>query len=174
MKKALMDFNGAVADIVDPGEEYVLFLGRGCSQMWVNAPDDITKDWTLEWSPSANDAIWVKRTDAYSDPGTIRKVAYGEVGEQLDMLYKDLAAGKALDAGDALWFNHIKAIKENTTSPSSVAEPMDPTMTDDEIADFMGDAAEPATTRPAKRATIDAPIWERFSGWGRTYDELGT
>ena len=46
-------------------------------------------------------------------------------------------------------------------------------MTDDEIADFMGDAAEPATTRPAKRATIDAPIWERFSGWGRTYDELG-
>ena len=101
MKKALMDFNGVVADIVDPGEEYVLFLGRGCSQMWVNAPDDITKDWTLEWSPSANDAIWVKRTDAYSDPGTIRRVAYGEVGEQLDMLYQDLAAGKALDAGDA-------------------------------------------------------------------------
>ena len=37
-----MDFTGYVADVVEPGEEYALFLGRGCSQMWVNAPDDIT------------------------------------------------------------------------------------------------------------------------------------
>ena len=62
MKKALMDFTGGVADIVEPGEEYPLFLGRGCAQMWVNAPDNITKTWTLEWSPSAEDMIWVERT----------------------------------------------------------------------------------------------------------------
>ena len=52
MKKALMDFTGYVADIVEPGEEYALFLGRGCSQIGLNAPDDISKVWTLEWSPS--------------------------------------------------------------------------------------------------------------------------
>ena len=28
-----MDFTGYVADIVEPGEEYTLFFGRGCSQM---------------------------------------------------------------------------------------------------------------------------------------------
>lgn len=171
MKKALMDYTGYVADVVDPGEEYDLFLGRGCAQMWVNAPDDITKAWTLEWSPSASDMIWVKRTETYTDPATARQVAYGQIGEQLDMLYKDLAAGRALDAEDAIWFNHIKQVKENTTSPSSVEEPMDPTMTEEEVADFMSDDQEPATTRPCKLSSLETPCWERYSNWGRSYDE---
>lgn len=172
MKKALMDFTGYVADIVEPGEEYALFLGCGCSQMWVNAPDDITKVWTLEWSPSAEDMIWVKRTETYADPATTRRVAYGEIGAQLDMLYKDLAAGRALTADDALWYNHVKTVKENTTSPSSVEEPMDPTMTEEEIAEFMSDNVEPATGRPCKISTQENPCWERYSNWGRTYEEL--
>ena len=174
MKKALMDFNGYVADVVDPGEEYTLFLGRGCSQMWVNAPDDVTNTWTLEWSPSANDMIWVKRVDTYADPATTRRVAYGEIGQQLDMLYRDLAAGKTLNAADAEWFNHVKTVKENTTAPSSVEEQMDPSMTEDEIEEFMSDAAEPNVNRPAKLSTPEQPCWERYSNWGGAYDELGT
>ena len=150
MKKALMDFTGGVADIVEPGEEYPLFLGRGCAQMWVNAPDDITKVWTLEWSPSAEDMIWVERTETYADPATTRRVAYGEVGQQLDLLYKDLAAGRDLAGTDALWFNHIKTVKENTVRPSDVEEPMDPTMTEEEVSEFMSDAVEPSTDRPMK------------------------
>ena len=117
MKKALMDYTGYVADVVEPGEEYDLFFGRGCAQMWVNAPDNITKSWTLEWSPAASDMIWIERTETYTDPATARTVAYGQIGEQLDMLYKDLAAGRDLAGTDALWFNHIKQVKENTTSP---------------------------------------------------------
>tara|TARA_B100000035_G_scaffold158755_1_gene135349 strand:- start:7089 stop:7613 length:525 start_codon:yes stop_codon:yes gene_type:complete len=171
MKKALMDVSGYVADIVEPGEEYELFLGQGCPQMWVNAPDDITKTWTLEWSPSAQDMIWVKRVEEFTDPATARTVAYGQIGEQLDMLYKDLAAGRSLTADDALWFNHIKNVKENTTSPSSVQEPMDPSMTEEEVADFMSDDQEPATTRPCKISPADTPCWERYSNWGRTYDD---
>ena len=174
MKKALVDFTGYVADIVDPGEEYTLFFGRGCSQMWVNAPDNITNSWTLEWSPTANDMIWVERVEAYSDPMTIRKVSYGEVGQQLDMLYRDLAAGKTLNAADAEWFNHVKTVKENTVKPSSVEEPMDPSMTEDEIEEFMADAAEPNVNRPAKLSTHEQPCWERYSNWGGAYDELGT
>lgn len=172
MKKALMDFTGYVADIVEPGEEYPLFLGRGCAQMWVNAPDDILKTWTLEWSPAAEDMIWVERTEAYADPATTRRVAYGDVGQQLDMLFKDLDAGRSLDADDALWFNHIKTVKENTTRPSEVEEPMDPTMTEEEIAEFMSDNVEPSTSRPCKLSSQDNPCWERYSNWGRTYEEL--
>ena len=174
MKKALVDFTGYVADIVDPGDEYTLFFGRGCSQMWVNAPDNITNSWTLEWSPTANDMIWVERVEAYSDPMTIRKVSYGEVGQQLDMLYRDLAAGKTLNAADAEWFNHVKTVKENTVKPSSVEEPMDPSMTEDEVAEFMSDAAEPNVNRPAKLSSHEQPCWERYSNWGGAYDELGT
>jgi hypothetical protein len=171
MKKALMDFNGYVADVVDPGEEYTLFLGRGCSQMWVNAPDDVTITWTLEWSPSANDMIWVKRVETYADPATTRRVAYGEVGQQLDMLYKDIAAGKDLAASDALWYNHVKTVKENTQRPSDVEEPMDPSMTEEEIQEFMSDMVEPSTTRPAKLCSQDNPCWERYSNWGGSYVE---
>jgi len=171
MKKALMDFTGYVADVVDPGEEYELFLGRGCTQMWVNAPDDITKAWTLEWSPAAEDMIWVKRTEAYTDPATARSVAYGQIGEQLDMLYKDIAAGRDLGAPDALWYNHIRTVKENTVRPSDTEEVMDPTMTEEEIAEFMSDDQEPGTTRPCKLSSQDLPCWERYSNWGRSYDE---
>ena len=172
MKKALMDYTGYVADIVEPGEEYPLFLGRGCAQMWVNAPDNITKTWTLEWSPSAEDMIWVERDETYADPATTRRVAYGDVGQQLDMLFKDLDAGRALDADDALWFNHIKTVKEHTTRPSDVEEPMDPTMTEEEIADFMSDNVEPNVNRPCKLSSSETPCWERYSNWGRTYEEL--
>jgi hypothetical protein len=113
----------------------------------------------------------VKRVEEFTDPATARTVAYGQIGEQLDMLYKDLAAGRSLTADDALWFNHIKNVKENTTSPSSVQEPMDPSMTEEEVADFMSDDQEPATTRPCKISPADTPCWERYSNWGRTYDD---
>ena len=171
MKKALMDYTGYVSDVVEPGEEYDLFFGRGCGQMWVNAPDNVTKSWTLEWSPAASDMIWIERTESYTDPATARTVAYGQIGEQLDMLYKDLAAGRDLSGTDALWYNHIRQVKENTTSPSSVEEAMDPTMTEEEVADFMSDEQEPSVNRPCKLSSQETPCWERYSNWGRTYDE---
>tara|TARA_B100000287_G_scaffold207855_1_gene196130 strand:+ start:1247 stop:1771 length:525 start_codon:yes stop_codon:yes gene_type:complete len=171
MKKALMDFTGQVADVVEPGEEYTLFFGRGCSQMWVNAPDNIKNSWTLEWSDSANDMIWIERDATYADPLTVRKVSYGEVGQQLDMIYRDLKAGKALNAADAEWYTHITTVKENTTRPSDVEEPMDPTMDEDEVAEFMSDAAEPNTNRPMKLSSQEVPCWERYSNWGGTYTE---
>jgi hypothetical protein len=39
-----------------------------------------------------------------------RKTAYGDIGEQLDLLYKDLVAGKVDATGE--WAKKIKAIKD--------------------------------------------------------------
>ena len=39
-----------------------------------------------------------------------RKDAYGKIGDQLDLLYKDMLAGKGDSTGE--WFKKIKAVKD--------------------------------------------------------------
>tara|TARA_B100001059_G_C17402088_1_gene364276 strand:+ start:67 stop:423 length:357 start_codon:yes stop_codon:yes gene_type:complete len=39
-----------------------------------------------------------------------RKAAYGDIGEQLDLLYKDMLADKGDKTGE--WFKKIKAVKD--------------------------------------------------------------
>ena len=39
-----------------------------------------------------------------------RKAAYGDIGDQLDLLYKDMLAGKGDSTGE--WFKKIKAVKD--------------------------------------------------------------
>ena len=39
-----------------------------------------------------------------------RKEAYGDIGDQLDLLYKDMLAGKGDSTGE--WFKSIKAVKD--------------------------------------------------------------
>ena len=39
-----------------------------------------------------------------------RKVAYGNIGDQLDLLYKDMLADKGDKSGE--WFKAIKAVKD--------------------------------------------------------------
>ena len=40
----------------------------------------------------------------------IRETAYGKIGDQLDLLYKDMLAGKGDSTGE--WFKSIKAVKD--------------------------------------------------------------
>ena len=40
-----------------------------------------------------------------------RKTAYGDIGDQLDLLYKDMLAGKGDSTGE--WFKSIKAVKDD-------------------------------------------------------------
>jgi len=39
-----------------------------------------------------------------------RRMAYGTIGDQLDLLYKDMLAGKGDSTGE--WFKAIKAVKD--------------------------------------------------------------
>jgi hypothetical protein len=40
-----------------------------------------------------------------------RKKSYGDIGDQLDLLYKDMLAGKGDSTGE--WFKKIKAVKDD-------------------------------------------------------------
>ena len=55
------------------------------------------------------------RTSGYLNEATglNTKTVYGKLGNQLDMLYKDIAAGKfGDDAKTGAWYLHIKAVKD--------------------------------------------------------------
>ena len=45
-----------------------------------------------------------------------REVAYGSIGDQLDMLYHDMTAGKGDKTGD--WYKAIKKVKDDNPKPS--------------------------------------------------------
>ena len=51
------------------------------------------------------------KTDRTTDGSTI----YSSFGDQLDMLYKDMVAGKLDTTGT--WANHIKAVKDGNPKP---------------------------------------------------------
>ena len=60
----------------------------------------------------------VDRTSGFFDESTGEntKTIYGQISEQLDMLYKDIDAGKFGDtAKTSAWYLHVKAVKDNNT-----------------------------------------------------------
>ena len=59
-----------------------------------------------------NEALAVKyKTDRTTDGSTV----YASLGDQLDMLYKDMLAGKLDTTGT--WATHIKAVKDANPKP---------------------------------------------------------
>jgi hypothetical protein len=154
MKKALMSIQGYVNQVVEPGEDFEIYCGPDATIQWVDAPDDITIDWTLEWSPSANQMVWVKRDKVYVDPEIARKVGYGDVGAQLDMLYKDMVNGTTN------WQDHIASVKASIPKPSVRPTPM----TYEEMLEFAANE-EPGTDKPMGLSTTDCPAWKRYPGW---------
>ena len=51
-----------------------------------------------------------------TDRTTNGSTTYGSIGDQLDMLYKDILAGKLDTTGT--WATHIKAVKDANPKPS--------------------------------------------------------
>lgn len=154
MKKALMSAEGYIHQIVNAGEEFDIYNGPDATIQWVDAPDDVTEDWTLEYSPSNKQMVWIKRERPFQDPEVARKVAYGDVGEQLDMLYKDL-----LDGGNR-FTEHITNVKNAIPKPEARPE----ALTLDEIR-VMAETEEPSTDKPVGLSTQDLPCWKRYPGW---------
>ena len=61
---------------------------------------------------AALQTAWDLENDSYK---SLRREAYDSLVNQLDMLYKDIVAGKLDTTGT--WANHIKAVKEANPKP---------------------------------------------------------
>ena len=106
MKRALVRADGFITDIVEAGEEFEIYTGPGSSMKWMDIPDDATIDWKLELGE------WIPDFE-FHDPQMLRVVAYGDPGEQLSMLYKDIDAGLFGDAAKTgKFYQHVKNVKE--------------------------------------------------------------
>lgn len=158
MKKALVSYQGYVSEIRDPGEEYEIYEGPDATIAWVDAPDNIQLEWTLEWSPSQQTMIWVERDGPFTDNAVARKVAYGEVGAQLGMIFDDIKANGVLDINSD-WFQHVSNVKELIEKPVAV----DPIP----IEEMMRRAAEqePSVDEPCQSSTQELQSWRRYPGW---------
>ncbi len=77
-------------------------------------------DYIHTWSVSGLDKPTDSQVASYETQATkdennytirvTRKRAYGDIGDQLDLLYKDMLAGKGDSTGE--WFKSIKAVKD--------------------------------------------------------------
>ena len=159
MKKALISYQGWVQQIVDPGQDYEIYEGPDATIAWVDAPDEIQLDWTLEWSPSQQKMVWVERDAPYTNNAVARKVAYGEIGQQLDLIYHDIAEHGAITT-DGSWFQHISAVKAMIDKPEP---PPAPTYIEDLIAGAV--AEEPHPDKPNIPSSPELQAWRRYPGW---------
>ena len=100
----------------------ILYLGRTPNFLEeVKLQDDGSGPYIKEWNISSEKA---KPTDSQLDAlaseatklgnnnviRNTRRLAYGDIGDQLDLLYKDMLAGKGDSTGE--WFKSIKAVKD--------------------------------------------------------------
>lgn len=158
MKKALVSYQGYVSQIVDPGEDHEIYEGPDATIAWVDAPDNIQLDWTLEWSPSKGEMIWVERDAPYTDNAVARSVAYGQIGDQLGMIFDDIKANGKLDENSE-WFQHIQNVKSLIPKPT----PNIPFSLEELMA--MDAVTEPSIDKPAVPSTEALQSWKRYPGW---------
>jgi hypothetical protein len=159
MKKALVGYQGWVTEIVEPGQDFEIYEGPDANMAWVDAPDEITLDWTLEYSPSQGKMIWVERDAPFTNNAVARKVAYGTVEEQLDMIWHEIdEKGSLTKDGD--WYQHISAIKQIVPAPPPPEEPIT-------LEELQARAVnqEPSEDKPNVPSTQEMPAWKRYPGW---------
>tara|TARA_R110001592_G_scaffold58459_1_gene177063 strand:- start:2922 stop:3311 length:390 start_codon:yes stop_codon:yes gene_type:complete len=106
-KMCLVNASGTIGEIVNPGQEYEIYEGEGAAIKWVNCSNDSV---TIDWIMKAG--VFVERSGPLVDFALRRKVAYGDIGAQLDMQYKD-----GLN-GTTTWKDHIAAVKAANAAPS--------------------------------------------------------
>lgn len=98
---------GRICDIVEPGNEFEVHENF----QWVDVPDGTTTHDTY------NEDGTITKFDILSLPGfaenaykVARNIGYGSIGDQLDMLFKELQATGTISNSGA-WATHIASIK---------------------------------------------------------------
>ena len=110
MKRALLHVNepGRICQVVDQVDQFEVHPDFS----WVDVPDDTTE--ADRWDVSNNCVI---KYDVTQDPIFVatgykvaRGIGYGSVGDQLDMLYKEIQVTGTISA-DGPWAMHIASVK---------------------------------------------------------------
>ena len=76
---------------------------------------DYIKSWSYDIAEPTDEQLATYNSSATTEENNndiraTRKAAYGKIGDQLDLLYKDMLADKGDKSGE--WFKSIKAIKD--------------------------------------------------------------
>jgi hypothetical protein len=112
MLKALLHNQepGRICEVVQPGQEFEVHENF----QWVDVPDDTTH--LDRWDTTNNVVI---KFDPLTVPGfaenaylVARGIGYGSLGNQLDMLYHELAANGNISTS-GVWFQHITKVKSD-------------------------------------------------------------
>jgi hypothetical protein len=110
MKRALIHSEepGRICDIVEPGSEFEVHPNFS----WIDVPDDTTN--ADRYNVDTGEII---KYNILEDPvfvehgyAVARGIAYGSLGDQLDMIYKEIQATGTISA-DGPWSTHIQSVK---------------------------------------------------------------
>lgn len=124
MKSVLLDKNGKVWDVTATGGEFEVYDGEPDLLTWETTEDMdvVIGEFKQEDGSFVNLGVQesLEPSGAYTRFLKNRQAAYGDIGEQLDMLYKD-----ALN-GTTTWVDSVTAAKElvvKQTMPEDFEQP---------------------------------------------------
>ena len=105
--------NGTLTDICDAADKFEIYEGADAAFKWVEVPDDTTYDHAMI------NGVIVHKSDN-EDLRTLaiveRGIAYGPVGDELDMIYRDQVNGTTE------YKDHVANVKATTTKPGTIPE----------------------------------------------------
>ena len=104
---------GQLSDICDEADKFEIYEGPDSDMKWCEVPDDVTYEHYMV------NGVVIHREEAEDlrDNAVVdRMLAYGPIGEQLDMQYRD-----ALN-GTTEWRDHVARVKSTTTAPGDIPE----------------------------------------------------
>tara|TARA_R110000868_G_scaffold324561_1_gene585414 strand:- start:101 stop:511 length:411 start_codon:yes stop_codon:yes gene_type:complete len=112
MKKALLHSIevGRVCEVVEAGQEFEVAKDF----TWIDCPDDVTSSHTYDETTETFKAFDILTTPGFAENAykVARSIAYTDVGNQLDMLYKEIQATGSISV-DGPWVTHVTEVKTN-------------------------------------------------------------
>lgn len=104
---------GQLSDICDEADKFEIYEGADSTLRWCEVPDDTTY---AHYMVNGNVIHHTETEDLRETRIVERELAYGSIGEQLDMQYRDSVNGTTE------WKDHIANVKATTVAPSSIPE----------------------------------------------------
>lgn len=103
--------NGTLTDIVDAEDKFEIYEGNDAAFKWCEVPDDTSYDHAM-----INGVVVHKsdNEDLRELAVVERMIAYGALGDELDMLYRDQVNGTTE------FKDHIANVKATTTKPGTI------------------------------------------------------